>query len=36
MVMVTMRQEYRTTTQGTEGDSEKSDVENEDEWDDEG
>jgi len=28
-------QEYRTTTQGTEGDSEKSDVENEDEWDDE-
>ncbi len=27
--------EYRTTTQGTEGDSEKSDVENEDEWDDE-
>ena len=27
--------EYQTTTQGTEGDSEKSDVENEDEWDDE-
>ena len=27
--------EYRTTTQGTEGDSQKSDVEKEDEWDDE-
>ena len=27
--------EYQTTTQGTEGDSEKSDVEKEDEWDDE-
>ena len=27
--------EYRTTTQGTEGESEKSDVEKEDEWDDE-
>jgi len=27
--------EYQTTTQGTEGDSQKSDVENEDEWDDE-
>ena len=26
--------EYRTTTQGTEGDSEKSDLENEDEWED--
>jgi len=27
--------EYQTTTQGTEGESQKSDVENEDEWDDE-
>ena len=27
--------EYQTTTQGTEGDSQKSEVENEDEWDDE-
>jgi len=29
------QKEYQTTTQGTEGDSQKSDVENEDEWDDE-
>ena len=28
--------EYQTTTQGTEGDSQKSDVEKEDEWDDDG
>jgi len=27
--------EYQTTTQGTEGESQKSDIENEDEWDDE-
>ena len=28
--------EYQTTTQGTEGESQKSDVESEDEWEDDG